>query len=195
LATSIWPILLVIALALLLPIDERLSLIVSLLVTISLMMAIKRIPPRDLAAILRQRIPWKTIAVIFGALIFRRVLENSGAVLAVSDGLADLHIPLAAVAFGVPFIAGLLTGLMAAGFSIGFPVILPLVVDGAGVIPPGWAAWLVAGGMVGTMLSPIHLCLGLTRVYFKAEWGPVYRFIAPAALLMTAAAAGVLMLS
>ncbi|MEE8392101.1 MAG: DUF401 family protein [Anaerolineae bacterium] len=195
LANSIWPIALVITLSPILPVDERFGLILSLLVTIALMMAIKRIPLRDLGTILRTRIPWKTVVVIFGALIFRRVLENSGAVLAVSDSLIDLHIPLAAVAFGVPCIAGLLTGLMAAGFSIGFPVVLPLVaLDGAG-ISSAWAVWLMAGGIVGTMLSPVHLCLGLTRVYFKAKWGPVYRMLAPAAFLMTATAAGMLLLS
>ena len=195
LATSIWPILLVIVLSLALPVDERLTLIVSLLVTITLMMAVKRIPLRELGTILRERIPWKTVTVIFGALIFRRVLENSGAVLAVSDGLTDLHIPLAVLAFGVPFIAGLLTGLMAAGFSIGFPVILPLVTVDGRTIAPEWAVWMMAGGIIGTMLSPVHLCLGLTRVYFKAEWGPVYRFLAPSAFLMVATAAGVLIFS
>jgi integral membrane protein (TIGR00529 family) len=192
---SIWPIALIITLSSILPMDERFTLILSLLVTIALMVAIERIPPRDLGTILRQRIPWKTVAVIFGALIFRRVLENSGAVLAISNSLTDSHIPLAAVAFGVPFIAGLLTGLMAAGYSIGFPVVLPLVtLDGAGVTY-AWAAWLMAGGVLGTMLSPVHLCLGLTRVYFEAEWGPIYRFLAPSALLVAATAAGILVLS
>ncbi len=195
LAKSIWPIILVITLAPILPVGEKFSLIISLLVTITLMVATKHIPLRDLGTILRERIPWKTVIVIFGALIFRRVLENSGAVLAVSDELTDLHIPLAAVAFGVPFIAGLLTGLMAAGYSIGFPVILPLVLADGGNIAPTWAAWMMTGGLVGTMLSPIHLCLGLTRVYFKAEWGPIYRLIVPAALLMTATAAGMFLLA
>jgi hypothetical protein len=123
------------------------------------------------------------------------VLENSGAVLAVSDALTSLHIPLAVVAFGVPFVAGLLTGLMAAGFSIGFPVILPLVVADGGTIAPAWAAWLLAGGLLGTMFSPVHLCLALTRVYFKAEWGPIYRRIAPSALLVAATAATMLLLA
>ena len=195
LATSIWPIMLVITLALLLPVDERITLILSLLITIALMMTAWRIPLRDLATILRERIPWKTVVVIFGALTFRRVLENSGAVVAVSDGLTDLHIPLAVIAFSVPFIAGLLTGLLTAGYSIGFPVVLPLVVADGGTITPGWAVWLIAGGFVGIILSPVHLCLGLTRVYFEVEWGPVYRLLAPAALLMVAAAAAVLLLS
>jgi integral membrane protein (TIGR00529 family) len=195
LASSIWPIALVIILSLTLPIDERLTLILSLLVTIGLMMAVKRIPLRDLGTILRERIPWKTVIVIFGALIFRCVLENSDAVLAVSDALTELRLPLSAVAFGVPFIAGLLTGLVVAGFSIGFPVILPLVVADGGTIPPEWAAWLMAGGFLGAMLSPVHLCLALTRVYFKAEWGPIYRRIAPAALLVAATAWGIVLLA
>jgi integral membrane protein (TIGR00529 family) len=195
LATSTWPVVLVIVLSLTLPVDERISLILSLLVTITLMMVTWRIPLRDLGTILHKRVPWKTVMVIFGALIFRTVLEESGAVLAVSDALTSLHIPLAVVAFGVPFVAGLLTGLMAAGFSIGFPVILPLVVADGGTIAPAWAAWLLAGGLLGTMFSPVHLCLALTRVYFKAEWGPIYRRIAPSALLVAATAATMLLLA
>jgi integral membrane protein (TIGR00529 family) len=192
LAASIWPIALVVTLSFTLPIDERFTLILSLLVTIALTTAVKRIPLRDLATILRQRIPWNTVTVIFGALIFRRILENSGAVLAASDALTALHIPLPVVAFGVPFIAGLLTGLVAAGYSIGFPVILPLVVMDGGTIAPEWAAWLMAGGFMGSMCSPVHLCLALTRVYFEAEWGPIYRRIALSALLVAATAAAIL---
>ncbi|MCP4544576.1 MAG: DUF401 family protein [Chloroflexi bacterium] len=193
LAKSIWPIILVITLAPVLPVGERFSLILSLLLTIALMMATRRIPLRDLGTILLKRIPWKTVIVIFGALIFRRVLDNSGAVLAISNELTALHIPLPVLAFGVPFITGLLTGLMAAGFSIGFPVVLPLLIVNGGNITPAWAAWVMTGGIVGTMLSPVHLCLGLTRVYFKAEWGPIYRLLAPAAFLMTITAAGMLL--
>jgi integral membrane protein (TIGR00529 family) len=195
LATSIWPIVLVITLSLILPLDERLTLILSLLVTITLIMMINRFPPRRLIAILRGRIPWKTISVIFGALIFRRVLENSGAVIAVSEGLTKLHISLTVLAFVVPGIAGLLTGLMAAGYSIGFPIIVPLLVVDGGDIPLEWAAWLTAGGYLGTMCSPVHLCLALTRAYFQAEWGAVYKRLIPAALLVAATAGAVFLLS
>lgn len=194
LVASIWPIVLVIVLTMILPLDEDISLVISLLVTIAGMMASKHVPLRDLEMIVRQRIPWKTVAVIFGALIFRRILENSGAVTTVSQELTDLHIPVALVAFGVPFVAGLLTGLMVAAFSIGFPVILPMVAADGGPVSPAWAVWLLVGGFVGTMLSPIHLCLGLTRVYFRAEWGPLYRLLVPSTLLVIATAAGMLLL-
>jgi len=195
LATSVWPIVLVITLSLTLPVDERLNLILSVLVTIALMMMVKHIPLRDLGAVLRERIPWQTVVVIFGALIFRRVLDTSSAVLAVSDALTNLRVPLAVVAFAMPFIAGLLTGVSAAAFSIGFPVVLPLLVVGRGTIAPEWVTWLMAGGFLGVMFSPVHLCLALTRVYFKAEWGPIYRLIAPSALLVAGMAGGILLLS
>ena len=194
LATSVWPVALAITLSLTLPVDERVNLILSLLVTIALMMAVKHIPLHDLKTILRRRIPWKTVVVILGALIFRRVLNNSGAVLAVSDALTDLRIPPAVVAFTVPFLAGLLTGISTAAFSIGFPVVLPLVVVNGGIAPE-WATWLMAGGFLGVMFSPVHLCLALTRVYFKARWGPIYRLIAPSALLVAATATAILVLS
>jgi hypothetical protein len=194
LAGSIWPIGLVIGLSLLLPIDERFSLVISLLVTITLLMAVKRVPVADLWDIIVARIPWKTVAVIFSALIFRRVLDESGAVVAVSQDLTRLDVPLALVTFTVPFVAGLLTGLASAAFSIGFPVVAPLLASSAGTVAPSWAAWLMAGGFLGVMLSPLHLCLALTRVYFHAAWGPIYRRIVPA-VLSVAVMAGVLLVS
>ncbi len=188
LAMSIWPIALVVILSLILPVDERLTLIISLVVTITLLMAIKRVPSRDLKEILRRRIPWKTVIIIFGALTFQRALENSDAITATSDALTDLHIPVVLATFAVPFLSGLLTGLMSAAYTIGFPVVLPLVVGDGGTIAPGWVIWLLAGGFLGTMLSPMHLCLALTRVYFKAGWWPVYRLIVPSVLLVAATA-------
>jgi hypothetical protein len=195
LASSIWPVALVIVLSLTLPIDERASLILSLVVTITLTMAAKHVPLGDLGTILRHHIPWETIVVLCGALIFRRVLDNSGAVVAVSNALIALHIPLALVAFAVPFIAGLLTGLSMAAFSIGFPVVMPLVTAGGSAVAPNWAAWLMAGGFLGVLLSPLHLCLSLTRVYFEAEWGPIYRRIAPSVLGVAAVATAILLLT
>jgi len=195
LAASTWPIALVLTLSMTLPIDEHLVLIVSALVTVALMMTVNRVPLRDLWTIMRERIPWTSVLVIFGALIFRRVLENSSAVTAISDGLTDLRIPVAVVAFGAPFIAGLLTGLLAAAHSIAFPVIIPMIVADGSTIAPAWALWLVTGGYLGILLSPVHLCLALTRVYFKAEWGGIYRRTIPSALLIAATAATILLLS
>ncbi len=188
LASSIWPIFLVIVLSMTLPLDERVTLIVSLVATISLLMTVERVPVRTLGDIFLRHIPWETVVVLFGALAFRRVLENSSAVQGVSQGLIRSGVPLAVIAFAVPFVAGLLTGLSHAAFSIGFPVVLPLVAP-EGISPAaGWATWMMAGAFLGVMCSPLHLCLSLTRVYFDAEWGPIYRYIAPSTVAVAGTA-------
>lgn len=185
---STWPIVLVILLALILGLD----LILSLVLTLALLMAVKRVGLRTLWEIEWYRVPWHTVVVIFGAMIFRRVLGTTGAVEALSQALTDLHIPAVVVVCAVPAVAGLLTGLGTGAYSVGLPVVLPFI--GRSPADPTWAAWAYAGGMLGVMLSPLHLCLALTRIYFKAEWGRVYRMIVPAALLVVATAVGLLLL-
>jgi hypothetical protein len=186
LARSGWPVALVLTLALALRID----LVLSLVIAVVLLVLVERIRPRALAEIAWRRIPWRTVAVIFGAMAFRQVLETTGAVTTISTALTWLQVPPWIIVFAVPFAAGLLTGLGTGAFGIGFPIILPLLSS----TPPGAGelAWAWVGGFLGTMMSPVHLCLALTRDYFEANWGGIYRLLAPSALLTTAVAGGML---
>ncbi|MGD1996234.1 MAG: DUF401 family protein [Anaerolineae bacterium] len=188
LVRSGWPVALVLTLALIVRVD----LVISLVCTVALLALVGRVGPRKLAEIAWRRIPWHTVVVILGAMVFREVLETTGAVTAVSTALAWLHVPAWIIIFAVPFTAGLLTGLGTGAFGIGFPIILPLLSHN----PPGAGelAWAWAGGFLGTMLSPMHLCLALTRDYFQAEWGGVYRMLVPASLLTMVVAGGMLLL-
>jgi hypothetical protein len=179
---SIWPIALVLALSMVFGLD----LILSLIVTVAILVAVHRLGPRQLWDLARQ-MPFGTVAIIAGALIFRRVLETSQAVEAVSQALSALGIPVTAIVFAIPFVAGLLTGLATPAFAIGFPIVLPLC--GPDVISSGCGILAYAGGLAGLLVSPMHLCLALTRVYFKAEWSGVYRRIVPAALTLALTAA------
>jgi integral membrane protein (TIGR00529 family) len=178
---SIWPI----ALVLILSVAFKVDLILSLLVTIVLLVIVERLRPRQLWDLAR-RTPLGIVPVIVGAMIFRRVLETSNAVELVSESLANLGIPLAVIVFAVPFVPGLLTGLTVAAFAISFPIVFPLV--GPDVVSSGYGLLAYAGGMVGLMLSPMHLCLSLTRVYFRAEWGGIYRRLVPAVIVLAVTA-------
>jgi integral membrane protein (TIGR00529 family) len=184
---SIWPIALVLVLSMLLGVD----LILALLLTLAALILVHRLGLRQLWDLVR-RIPLDAVPIIVGALVFRRVLETSQAVEAASTELGGLGIPLTAIVFAVPLIAGLLTGLAAPAFAIGLPIVLPLC--GPDVLANGCGILAYTGGLVGILVSPIHLCLALTRVYFGATWGGVYRHIVPAALLLAATAAGVMLL-
>lgn len=185
---SIWPILLILLLSVVLGLD----LILSLLVTIAVLIAVQRLGPRRLLD-LAKRMPFGTVPIIVGAMVFRHVLETSHAVEVASQALAGLGIPLPVIIFAVPMIAGLVTGLAAGAFAIGFPIVFSLC--GADVMASSCGFLAFAGGFVGMMLSPIHLCLALTRVYFQAEWGGVYQRLVPSVLLMAIATALVVLLT
>jgi integral membrane protein (TIGR00529 family) len=183
---SVWPILLVLGLSVALKVD----LILSLVITLALLVAVTRLGPGRLWDTAR-KMPLGIVPIIVGAMAFRSVLENSGAVEAISASLAELGIPLAVLVFVVPFVPAFLTGLSVAAFAIGFPIVFPLV--GPDVVGNGYGLLAYTGGLVGLLLTPMHLCLSLTRIYFKAEWGGIYRRLLPAAGLLVLAAALVLL--
>ena len=182
LGTSVWPIVLVLALALLLGLD----LILSLVLTLVALILVQRLGPRRLWEMVRS-VPFGAVPIIVGTMIFRQVLESSGAIAAASEAFSSLGIPVLLVVFAIPFLVGLMTGLALPAFAIGFPIVLPLC--GPDVVTSGCGMVAFAGGFLGLLLSPVHICLTLTRAYFRAAWGGLYRLMIPAALLIVAAAA------
>ena len=97
------------------------------------------------------------------------------------------------VAFVVPLMVGLLTGVAAAALALSVPLVLPLMaVTSTDMLTAG--VWLFVGGFSGVMLSPMHLCLSLTRTYFGAQWGKLYRMILPSVGVVVLAAIGIVML-
>jgi len=113
-----------------------------------------------------------TVALVMG---FKKVLESSQAIPAVSETLSSLGIPLWLIAMLVPLLVGLMTGVTIAPIGIGFPILIPLLQT-----HPDFLYYMMlafAGGICGVLLSPLHLCLVLTKEYFRAEWRGVYRLI------------------
>ena len=117
---------------------------------------------------------------------FKEVLESSGAIHSVSRVLLSSGVPLWLMAISVPFLVGVITGVSIAPIAIGFPVLIPLFQN-----DPRFLDYMVlafASGITGDLLSPFHLCLILTKDYFRADLKGVYRFIwIPAASLVAVA--------
>jgi hypothetical protein len=53
---------------------------------------------------------------------------------------------------------------------------------------------MFVGCFSGILLSPLHLCLALTREYYGAEWGDLYKRIVPAVALVIAVAGAIVWL-
>jgi hypothetical protein len=94
--------------------------------------------------------------------------------------LAVEGIPVLPVLFILPFISGVLTGLTVGFVGSTFPIIWGL--ESAQSV--GAISFAFASGYAGVLLSPVHLCLVLTREYFGASMPDIYRKIVRVCILI-----------
>ncbi len=131
------------------------------------------------------------IILIVSIMLFKEIMDVSGAVKNLSSFLVANEIPAAPLLFILPFITGLLTGLSVGFIGSTFPLLISIV-GGASISAIVFA---FAAGFLGVMLSPVHVCFVLTREYFKADmWGTYKKLIAPWAAVFFAAFAEYLLL-
>jgi len=145
---------------------------------------ILRYTPGNTLKTLRESVSPEIIMIILGVMTFKTVLEQSGAVTNISSFLSETGIPVLPVLFIIPFISGLLTGLTIGFVGSTFPIILGL--EGAQTISA--ISFAFASGYVGVLLSPVHLCLVLTKGYFKAALPEIYKKIIMVGILIMIAA-------
>ncbi len=113
-----------------------------------------------------------TVVIIMG---FKKVLESSQAVPGISTFLTSSGIPFWLIAILIPLSIGIITGTTIGPMGIGFPILVPLLRDDPHFLP--YMSLAFASGVSGDLLSPFHLCLVLTKDYFKADLVGVYRLV------------------
>jgi len=160
-------------------------LIVLSAITFIMLLTLKS-PWKNRLNLLCQSFSGKITLLLFAVMIFKQVLMDSSAVQAIpklleSSGLSPL-IPL----FILPFSLGLLTGVNQAYVAVAFPLLLPFFGDNPMNLKMVMFAYVT--GFVGVLLSPVHLCLLLTKEYFRADWNGIYRLLLPSTLILLLAA-------
>ena len=133
-----------------------------------------------------------TFLSLLGVMIFKHMLECSALLGGAAQQLHDAHVPAMLAVMLLPFVAGLVTGLAVGFIGTSFPFVVALLHAPASGLTPLATLFLAYGcGYVGLLLSPVHLCLIMSREYFNAPLGAVYRRLAlPSALVGAAAVAG-----
>jgi len=170
---GVWPILLIIILVLGTKTDLLFSLLIVILSLIFL--NIKKLSLKMLKEIIRNDINLNVVILIGSIMIFKRILQVSGGIEIIPEAFAKLGVHPFIVLFSIPFFIGMLTGLTPAAVGIGLPVLLPIIVQGE---PNLYCAMLAfTGAFVGVMSSPMHLCLAVTKNYFKADTGKIYKML------------------
>jgi integral membrane protein (TIGR00529 family) len=130
------------------------------------------------------------LATLSAVIVFKFMLDRSGLLPLAGTEMARSGIPVTFAVAGLPFLAGLVTGLALGFTGTSFPLVVGLMgAQGSGLSPMSTLVLAYGFGHAGMMLSPIHLCLLVTRDYFRCGMAGVYRRLAPCILAVTAYAA------
>jgi len=128
----------------------------------------------EIGAAFRESFSINVVLMTVGIMVFKGMLDASGAIDALPRFFAESGMPTFVILFMLPFAVGLLTGLTVGFVGATFPIITALLGGHADV---GSITFAFASGFAGMMLSPTHLCLLLTIQYFKADMAGTYRLL------------------
>ncbi len=138
----------------------------------------------------RSKLP-HMIIMVAALLLFQQVLQDSGCLSSLAEELSSVGIPLVLLAPVLSLVTGLVAGIEIAFAGTALPLVLGVAAQNGVSDPLPLLALVFAGGMIGVMLSPLHLCLVLTREYFGASVGKLYGRLGSA--LLPILAAGILL--
>jgi len=139
---------------------------------------------KQVVAAVRYGFSWDVIVMIAGIVLFKETMEASGSVKNLGRFFIEHGISLLPIFCLLPFVAGLLTG-----HTVGFVgSTFPLLISIGDQAPLSLVSLAFASGFIGVLLSPVHLCLILTREYFKADISGIYRKTIPACAIVFAVA-------
>ncbi len=171
----------------------RVDIAVAMAIVVAGLFVYFRYGPGRIWETLKESLSIKTLLLVLGVEIFGGIMKGSGAVDQLPRFFQSAGVPVIAILFILPFLVAMMTGITLAYVAITFPMLLPLI---GGQNPDmGMLAFAFASGFAGLMFSPVHLCLVLTKDYFKSTLWPIYKImLVPEAIVIGAAVIQMLLL-
>jgi integral membrane protein (TIGR00529 family) len=176
---SFFPISAVLLLVVLFHIELHYALIAAVL----LLLLFYRYKPQSIFKVIKHGVSPDVIVLILGVMFFKEVMEHTGAVSNLSLFFLQKGIPVFPILFLLPFITGILTGLTVGFVGSAFPLIISIAGTSIGAI-----SFAFVSGFLGVLLSPVHICLVLTKEYFKADLWGIYKIMIPGCIVIFIAA-------
>jgi len=153
----------------------KLEVVIVVLAVAALMVAVGRPAARDVLRAFAHGAEYQVITLIVGVSAYNQVLTEARIIDAIPGLFVQLHMPELLVICLIPMMLGLITGVTLAFIAVSFPLLLPLM--GGADVNMRLVMLAYAAGFVGCLLSPVHLCLVLSRQYFKADLAKSYRLL------------------
>ncbi len=186
---SIYPLFIIIFLALIMHID----LAITLPITILILFLHKKPSFSKTKIIFKKTLDLEIVLLIIGVLFYKKLILQTGAAALFLRHLTILHIPIPLAAFVLAWIIGFAVGIEVGFAAIVLPFLLSFIGEGAHFNPLNFIL-VFGGGFTGIMLSPMHLCLILTAKYYKASLPKVYRSLSLAGLTTSLSIWGIYLL-
>lgn len=168
----------------------ELGIMAALVLAIACALVQNRVGPGFVSGVLRDRELYKLIGLVASVLVFKDVLQASGAVRELA-GVAGGSGALFAMTLCLPFLVGLISGISVAFVGSTFPIILG-VIHSLGLedqLLPHLVLGLFAG-FTGVMVSPLHVCFLLSCEFFGVDVAAAWRrLVWPCALLLASGVA------
>ena len=152
----------------------KIDLYISFIFNIILLCLYYRKSFKEILSIIKHGFTSDIFYLVIGVIIFKEMLQVSGAVDGIARAITQSGIPYLIVFTILPLFVGLITGITIGYVGSTFPLIMTL----KQTLPYEISIAFVAG-YLGVLISPLHLCLILTKEYFKANIIGMYRKIIP----------------
>jgi hypothetical protein len=144
-----------------------------------------KVKKNEIIGLIKKSLTWKLALAIFGIMIFREIIEVSGASFAIADILNNSAFPAITMVVFLPLILGLLTGYNLAAVALSYPIVSNFFPDPINTISLiGLSSLIFISSIVGYLISPIHLCNVLSSDYLKTDTTRMYKMYIPAAFTM-----------
>lgn len=174
---------------LLMPVAKEAGLILALLIALLWVWRVNRVGWKTRWGIVKNPALVKMVYMVAAILIFKGILEDSGAVVMVSREMLGWNIPLLPIIMLLPFLVGAVAGITIAFVGTTFPILISLIdtLGNPALLLP-YLMLALASGFAGVLVSPLHLCLLLSNQYFSTTLLPVYKLMRVPLLALVAGA-------
>jgi len=189
LAHAAWPVLLLVGMVL-----AGVEAAIAFVVAGVLLVLQQRVPRSQVLEALRYGFGLKVLFLLFSVMLYKTVVEDSGAAYALFEDMRSMGMPSWLILVALPMLIGFATGLSMAFVGISFALLLPFMMQGGALNTTALFLAYLAGG-VGYMVSPLHLCLILSAEFFEARLSDVYRLMVPPLVGVGGAALAVYLLT
>ena len=162
------------------------DLYIALIISISWVALINRISFPKIRQISLDKVNFMMFILGVGIMVFKGMLHDTQALTGIKENLSTWNISSLPIIMFLPFLSGLITGLSVGFVGASFPLVISLL-PGA---PKDYLQYIILAygwGYAGVLLSPVHICLILTKDYFQANLAKIYARVFPLVVIMLGA--------